>query len=73
MINTLTIIDILETINHLPFEDQQMVSDIIQKRLIEQRRKEIAENAKIALEQYTKRKLPSGTPEDLEKDLLSET
>jgi hypothetical protein len=73
MINALTINDILETIQHLPFEDQKMVADIIQKRLIEQRRKEMAENAKSAFEQYKRGELPSGTLEDLEKELLSET
>jgi hypothetical protein len=72
MINTITINDILETIQALPLDDQQMVADIIQKRLIEKRRKEIAVNAKDAFEKYKNGELPSGTIEDLEKELLSE-
>lgn len=73
MINTLTLNDLLEAIYQLPDDDREIIYDIINKRRIENRRKEIAHNAEIAQNLYKSGKIKRGTLEDLENDLLNET
>ena len=44
--------DFLESISRLPLEDQLMISEIIHKRVIEAKRKEIAKSVKESKEEY---------------------
>ena len=42
----------LNTVNQLPLEQQEMLIEIVNNRLIETRRKEIAQNAKESIEAF---------------------
>jgi hypothetical protein len=70
--NTLSFNDILEAINLMPLQDQEIIANTVNKRIIENRRKEIAINAEEAKRLFLENKLPIGSSEDLEKDLLGE-
>lgn len=62
---TLTINQILENISSLPVEDQFFIADIINNRLKELRREQIALRAKEAKENYKNGNFTSGTVNDL--------
>jgi hypothetical protein len=60
----------LDIIEGLPAEDQETLVDIIQRRLIEQRRAEIAHNAQATLQAFREGRASYGTVDDLRRDLL---
>lgn len=63
---------VIEDLEALPREDQDLLLDLIRKRRIEHRRKEIAQNAaqtQAAIETGTAK---CGTLKDLRRDLLSD-
>jgi len=60
-----TVGSILEAISILDFEDQLFVSEILQKRIIELRRKEIALRIQEAEENYRLGKVRTGSVADL--------
>jgi hypothetical protein len=60
-----TVGSILEAISILDFEDQLFVSEILQKRIIEIRRKEIALRIQEAEENYRLGKVRTGSVADL--------
>jgi hypothetical protein len=55
--NMVTLDHALETVQQLPFDQQEMLLEIVQRRHIEQRRKEIAQDAQAALQSYRAGKL----------------
>lgn len=61
----------LEMIEQLPAEDQENLIEIVQRRLIEQRRAEIARNASATLQAFREGRARYGTVDDLRRDLLS--
>ena len=65
---TLTFGELLDTIAELPVEWQETLVDLVQLRLREQRRKEIARNAAEARAQFAAGQLPRGTVDDLLAD-----
>jgi hypothetical protein len=62
----------LETVEALPREDQQALIQLVQRRLIEWRRAEIAYHATTTLEAVRNASASSGSIEELKRDLLSE-
>lgn len=62
----------LETAEALPPEDQETLIEIIQRRLTERRRAEIARNAQVTLQAVRGGHARSGSVEDLKRDLLAE-
>ena len=62
----------LEMIEQLPAEDQENLIEIVQRRLIEQRRAEVARNASATLQAFREGRARYGTVDDLRRDLLSE-
>lgn len=64
--------DALETIEKLPMEQQETLVEIVKRRLVERRRDEIAQNAKVTLKAVTEKKAKFGNVEELEKDLLGD-
>ncbi len=64
--------DFLESISKLPLDDQLMISEIIHKRVIEAKRKEIADSVKESKEEYLSSKTGRGSVEDFLNDLKSE-
>ena len=59
----------VDAIEALPQEDQHSVLDLIHRRLVEARRLEIAENARITLQAINERGAKYGSLEDLKRDL----
>lgn len=55
--NMITLDQALETVQQLPFDQQEMLLEIVQRRHIEQRRKEIAQDAQLTLQSYRAGKL----------------
>ena len=66
---TMTFDNLLEEIETLPSERQETLVEILQHRLHEQRRQEIARHAKEARELFYAGRLPRGTVDDLVRDL----
>ena len=63
----------LDAVEALPFEDQQSLLEVIQRRLLERRRMEIAENARETLQAIREGRARSGTIDDLRQDLVDQT
>lgn len=61
--------EVLREIGNLELEDQAYILDILNKRLIESRRMEIAKRGKEAEQAYNKGEVRMGTFETLWKDL----
>lgn len=64
--------DAIEAVEALSEEEQQVVVDVVQKRLIEHRRSEIARNATELTHEVREGKASYGAVADLKKDLLEE-
>ncbi len=60
----------LEMIDQLPVEDQVSLVEIVQRRLAEQRRAEIARNAQATLQAFREGRAHYGTIDDRRRDLL---
>ena len=52
--------ELLDTIDQLPIDQQETLVDVIQRRLIDLRRQEIAKHASEARQLYYAGKLPNG-------------
>ena len=63
----------LDLIERLPVADQEAVLEIVRQRLIEQRRGEIAHNARVTLQSFREGSARYGTVDDLRRDLLDES
>ena len=61
--------DVLETIERLDIDNQEYISEVLSKRLIESRRKKMAERAQEAEQVYMEGKVKRGNIKDLWKDL----
>lgn len=61
--------ELLESVESLPLDDQQMLLDIINMRLIEKRRDELVADMEESLEAYRKGEVQIGTVEDILRDL----
>ena len=62
----------LDIVEKLPPEDQETLIDLIQRRLVERRRTEIARNAAATLQAVREGQAHYGSVEDLKQDLLAE-
>lgn len=60
---------VLESIEVLPLEDQEMLIDLMQRRLVERRREEIARHIAQAQEEYNENTMFRGTVEDVIAEL----
>jgi hypothetical protein len=60
----------IEAVESLPFRDREEVLEIMRMRLAEDRREEIAANAREAVQAVREKRARYGTVEDLKKDLL---
>ncbi|MDJ0902153.1 MAG: hypothetical protein QNJ55_25460 [Xenococcus sp. MO_188.B8] len=61
--------EILNQIDNLSYADQEMLIDIVKKRLIENRRDEIADNIKQAHQEYKSGNVVRGSVEDIINEL----
>jgi len=62
----------LDVIEQLSAEDQNTLIEIIRRRLIEQRRAEMARNARATIQAFREGRARDGTVDDLRRDLLNE-
>ena len=62
----------LDIVEELPPEDQETLIELIQRRLVERRRAEIAGNAAATLQAVREGRARFGSVEDLERDLSVE-
>ena len=62
----------IDAVEALSFDDREEFLEIIRMRLAEQRREEIAANAREAVQAVREGRAKYGTVEDLKKDLLGE-
>ena len=60
----------LDVVEQLPVEDQANLIEIVQRRLIEQRREETACNARDTLQAFREGRARHGCIADLRRDLL---
>ncbi|MBU1054473.1 MAG: hypothetical protein KKC46_11680 [Proteobacteria bacterium] len=60
----------IDAVESLPFDDREELLEILRMRVAEERRDEIAANAKEALQAVQEKRAQFGTVEDLKKDLL---
>ena len=63
----------LDVIEQLSANDQEALIEIVQRRLVEQRREEIARNASVTLQAFREGHASYGTVNDLRRDLLEES
>jgi hypothetical protein len=61
--------ELIESVEALPIEDREILMEIVNKRIIEQRREELVADMEASLEAYRKGDVRSGTVDDLLKDL----
>ena len=60
----------LDAVESLSFDDREEIIEIIKRRLAEDRREEIAANAREAVKAVREKRAKYGTIEELKKDLL---
>ena len=72
MENIISFNNMLDIVSKLPVEEQWMLAEIIKKRIIEQRRKELANSVKESMEEYNRGQATTGSLDDLIKDLENE-
>jgi hypothetical protein len=65
MIMTTNVDSILDEISSLSLEDQEMVDEIMHKRIIEGKREEINNDYRLALEERAQGKIKTGSVSDL--------
>lgn len=68
-VQSLSFQDLIEAVESLPLDDQSMLVDIINKRIIEKRRAELVAEVKEAREAFNRGEVKRGTVKDLIKDL----
>ena len=61
--------DALETVETLPLYQQEDLIEIVQRRLAERKRAELAEQIQLARAEYTRGEIRSGTVADLMKEV----
>jgi len=61
--------DLIDAVESLPLDDQSMLVEIINKRIIEKRRAELVAEVKEAQEAFSRGEVRRGTVKDLIKDL----
>ena len=62
----------IDAVESLPYEDRKELIEILRMRLAEQRRDEIAANAREAVQAVREKRAIYGTVEDLKRDLQAE-
>ena len=68
-VQSLSFQDLIDAIESLPPDDQSMLVEIINKRIIEKRRTELVAEVKEAREAFNRGEVKRGTVKDLIKDL----
>ena len=70
MEKTASFADVLEAADQLPLDDQEMLADVLHRRVVAQRRKELAAEVREAREEYHKGEARPTSPEQLMTEIL---
>ena len=65
MTKNITFNDILESIESLPEEQRESLTDIVRRRILEGKRNRLAQSIKEAKEEYARGEIRQGTVDDL--------
>ena len=68
-VHSLSFQDLIEAVESMPLEDQSMLVELINKRIIEKRRAELVAEVQDARSAFKRGDVKRGTFEDLMKDL----
>jgi hypothetical protein len=68
-VQSLSFQDLIDAVESLPLDDQSMLVELINKRIIEKRRAELVGKVREAREAFRKGEVKRGTVADLMKDL----
>lgn len=71
MEKTLSFGEVLDTVEQLSLEDQEALTDIIRRRITEQRRAELAKDIQEAQEEFEAGNAHPVTPDELIAEILS--
>jgi U3 small nucleolar ribonucleoprotein component len=71
MEKTLSFGEVLDTVEQLSLEDQEALTDIIRRRIIERRRAELAKDIQEAQEEFKAGNVRPVTPDELIAEILS--
>jgi len=71
MAKTLSFQEVLETVEQLSLGDREELMDIVRRRIIEQRRAELAKDIREAQEEFQAGNVGRATPDELRRDILS--
>jgi hypothetical protein len=69
-VHSLSFQDLIEAVESMPLDDQSMLVELINKRIIEKRRAELVAEVRDARSAFERGKVKRGTFEDLMKDLI---
>jgi hypothetical protein len=69
-VHSLSFQDLIEAVESMPLDDQSMLVELINKRIIEKRRGELVAEVQKARGAFKRGEAKRGTLEDLMKDLL---
>ena len=61
--------ELIESVEALPLDDREILMDIINRRIIEQKREELVADMEESLQAYRKGEIRIGTVDDLLRDL----
>ena len=61
--------ELIESVEALPLDDQEILMDIINRRIIEEKREELVADMEESLPAYRKGEVRAGTVDDILKDL----
>jgi len=63
--------EVLETVEQLSLDEQEMLTDIVRRRIIERRRTELARDIQEAQSEYKAGNVRPATPDELMEEILS--
>jgi hypothetical protein len=69
-VHSLSFQDLIEAVESMPLDDQSMLVELINKRIIEKRRAELVAEVQDVRSAFKRGEVKRGTFEDLMKDLL---
>lgn len=69
--NALAFGEVLEAANQLSLEEQETLTDILKRRIIERRRLELAEEVQAARQEYEAGSCEPVTPDELMEEILA--
>ena len=70
--STATVNKLIQEFSHLPLDDKEYATGVIEKQLIEAKREAIAKRAKTVMVNFRKKMTKRGTVKEVQKDLESD-